>query len=113
MNTVPRKKTDTIEKAQFKAYITKYVFSHGIIVQTVEETGHPGIVKLVGGMGQYYHGVEWYRELADAQAHAKKMVDRKVASLKKKLAVLIVWSKNSVPVRDLTAEALRKRKLDA
>jgi hypothetical protein len=70
-----------------KAYITKYVFTAGIIeVDDAETTSFKEMIK-VSSLGQnvYFHGEgkDWHRDKGSAIKRAEEMRKRKLASIEK------------------------------
>lgn len=76
-----------------RVYVTKYALTTGIIETEAEYTATTtGGMVTSKAMGSFSHfhgeGREWHRTLEGAVAKAKTMRDRKIASIKKKIAEL-------------------------
>lgn len=78
-------------------WITKYVFSEGILEREVEvcdsDLWPKGMVKEVNRrnpnlIAQYFHGKDWHTTREKAVARAEEMRKKKIASLEKQLAKL-------------------------
>ena len=75
---------------QFTAYISKYALSGGIKEVAVEDCfrSAPNMVCEVQNRWQTYHGDDWHRTRAAAEAKAEDMRVKKIASLKKQITKL-------------------------
>lgn len=74
-----------------KAYITRYALTQGILEvegELSERYATMFCCKRTGFTSQNYHGSDWHLTLEAAQAHAEKMVAKKIVSLTKSLAQL-------------------------
>ena len=80
-------------KEKFKVWITKYALTQGIYPVEVELCDNAD-GKMVSEVGSEYHtvyygeGRDWHKTEAGAIEYAKKMRDKKVASMKKAIKKL-------------------------
>jgi hypothetical protein len=79
-----------------KIFVTKYALTEGILEMEAEEPKpeYKGMVTVKGVPGKSYdsnfhgEGREWHRDMQSARAKATKMVQAKIASLKKQIVRL-------------------------
>lgn len=75
-----------------KVWITKYLFSQGILEREAEEENgnFTGMITVHGPRPEYYHceGRDWHRTKGSAVRRANEMVRIKIATLKKQLEIL-------------------------
>lgn len=78
-----------MEQKTFKAWITKYALTKGIIVVNAIEinNGCPGMIYCKAG-DYYVYNPHWHRTYTDSIIKAENMRIKKIASLKKKIAKL-------------------------
>lgn len=81
------------ERTIFRAFITKYALTQGILEKEVEDCFHvsPDMVSAVDNeWREHYHGEgkDWHRTKEGAVKRAETMRAAKIASLKKQIARL-------------------------
>lgn len=71
-------------------FTSKYALTTGIEEIVVEKTGIGEMVREPGSLGRYFHteGKDWHRTRESAVKRAEDMRARKIASVKKQLAIL-------------------------
>lgn len=71
-----------------EVWITKYALTQGIFKKDVEDCGDGMVMDKSSTLPVFYHGSDWHRDWESAVAKANAMRDRKIQSLKKKIAEL-------------------------
>ena len=72
-----------------KVWISKYALTKGLYEEEVRSCpGYPDHRATVGLSVHYYRMGQWHETLEAAQAHAKTMQQRKLASLRRQIAKL-------------------------
>ncbi len=101
VDAAARKRVKAMEAAEekiIKAWVTKYLFTIGIVEMhgfIAAECPTMLVVKgEPGTMGAYYHGKDWHRSLAEAKVQAKKMIASKKKSIQKSLKKLAELEKS-------------------
>ena len=69
-------------------WITKYLFTQGILATQCQIANASGPIRVMNGWRSYKLGTDAHKTEAEAIAHAKTMIAKKLASLDKQRAML-------------------------
>lgn len=81
-------------------YITKYALTTGIIKARGRVCEPPSMIDI--GKGQYFHGCDWHETMEAAESRVAAMITKKIASLRKQMALIDVIRLNGAKVEDRT-----------